>query len=115
MKEYSVEYDAKPNSFNAEHTNVLKDVAKELEKSLERKQYEVAVQVSLEQGVSVSKAEPVVKEAKAAAKVLGDKVREEITTLASKLQKLKKDEDAGDKRAAESGQKETKATKKKIE
>jgi hypothetical protein len=115
MKEFDIEFDDKAHAFVVSHNNILKDLAKEFEESLIIKPFQVSVQVAFDKEVKVSDPKVVEKELLKVVSELALKVREEIYTLQEKVEKLKKDEDAGSKTAAQDADKEAKATKKKLE
>src|SRR6478736_2435609 len=115
MKDFELEYDVKVNAFSINHTNILKQEAKDYEETLDIKPFQVAVQVALDKDVRVANPDAVEQDMQEVADELIDEVRQEIVDLDGKLQKLKKEEDAGNKTAAAEGDKAVKATKKKLE
>jgi len=115
MKEFKFEYDEKTHSFDLTHKDILKDLAEEFAKALEIKPYQVAVQVSLDRKVSISKPNPIGEAAVEAAEELKTTIRDEVSKLHDRILKLKKDEDAGSKKAAGEANKDVKATKKSLE
>src|SRR6185295_4976363 len=97
MKDFSIEYDDKTHAFSIEHTNLLKAQAKEFDKCLIVKPFQVGVQVALEKDVTVSSPKEVAKPVKQVANGLAEKVWDAVNTLYAELQRLKKAEDGGDK------------------
>ena len=115
MKDFEVEYDAKAHTFDINHTNILKQDAKDYEKTLEIKPFQVAVQISFDKEVRVANPDEVEQEMTVVADELEEKVHQEIRELDEKILKLKKEEEAGNKTASAEADKIVKLSKKKLE
>ena len=115
MKDFEVEYDAKAHSFGINHTNILKQDAKDYEKTLEIKPFQISVQISFDKDVRVANPDEVEQEMTVVADELEEKVHQEIRELDGKIQKLKKEEEAGNKTASAEADKIVKLSKKKLE
>jgi hypothetical protein len=117
MKDFATDYDPKTHSFSVEHHDIFKYVAKEKDvaKCITLKQFHVGVQVSLDPSISVAKPVPIQDAAQEAAQSLEKKATDEVNSLVTKLEKLQQEEKNGNKKAAAEGEKELKASKKKLE
>ncbi len=115
MKDFELEYDAKAHSFSVSHTNILKQQAKDYEETLVIKQLQISVQVTVDKDVRVANPDAVDTEMQILADELEAEVHKEIGDLDAKIQKLKKEEDAGNKTASVEADKLVKQTKKKLE
>ena len=115
MKDFEVEYDAKGHTFDINHTNVLKQDAKDYDKTLEIKPFQIAVQIAFDKEVRVANPDEVEQEMIVVADELEEQVHQQIRELDARLQKLKKEEEAGNKSASQEADKEVKLTKKKLE
>lgn len=115
MKDFDLEYDAKGCAFSINHTNILKDEAKDYDETLVIKQFQIAVQVAFDKGTRVANPDAVEQNMQEVADELIAQVRQEIIDLNSKIQKLKKEEEAGNTSASAEADKAVKASKKKLE
>jgi hypothetical protein len=115
MKDFELEYDVKARAFSVNHTNILKQDAKDYEKALEIKPFQISVQVAFDKEVRVANPDAVEQEMQEVADKLEEEVHQEIRDLDEKIQKLKKEEDAGNKTAAVEAEKIVKLSKKKLE
>src|SRR5262245_40776231 len=115
MKDFLLEYDAKAHDFSVNHTNILKQLAKDYEKSLVIKPFQISVQIAIDKEVRVANPDEVEQEMQTVADELEEQVKQEIRDLDDKLQKLKKEEDAGNKTASAEAEKVVVASKKKLE
>jgi len=115
MKDFELEYDVKVNAFSINHTNILKQEAKDYDETLVIKPFQIAVQIALDKDVRVANPDAVEQDMQEIADELIAEVRQEIVDLDGKIQKLKKEEDAGNTTASAEADKLVKATKKKLE
>lgn len=115
MKDFEIEYDVKVNAFSIDHTNILKQEAKDYQETLIIKPFQIAVQVAIDKDVRVANPDAVEQDIQEVADELIAEVRQEIVDLDGKIQKLKKEEDAGNTTASAEADKVVKATKKKLE
>src|SRR6188474_2147696 len=114
MKDFSLEYDVRAHAFSIEHTDILKQEAKNFKEALVIKPFQVAVQVAIDKDVRVANPDAVEQEMLVGADELAEEVRQEIADLNEKIQKLKKEEAAGNKTASAEADKLVKASKKKL-
>jgi hypothetical protein len=115
MKDFSLEYDVRAHAFSIEHTDILKQEAKNFKEALVIKPFQVAVQVAIDKDVRVANPDAVEQEMLVGADELAEEVRQEIADLNEKIQKLKKEEAAGNKTASAEADKLVKASKKKLD
>jgi hypothetical protein len=115
MKDFELEYDAKTHAFSVNHTNILKDAAKEYADTLIIKAFQISVQVTVDKDVRVANPDAVDTEMQTLADELETQILQEIGELDDKIRKLKKEEDAGNTGASAEADKIVKLSKKKLE
>jgi len=115
MKDFDLEYDVRAHAFTISHTNILKEEAKTYADTLVIKQFQISVQISVDKDVRVANPDSVEQDMQEVGDEFVANVRQEIADLDGKIQKLKKEEDAGNTGAAAEAEKIVKAAKKKLE
>lgn len=115
MKDFELEYDVKAHAFSINHTNILKQDAKEYEDTLHIKPLQISVQIAFDKTVRVANPDAIENDMRDVADEVEAEVHQELRDLDDKIRKFQKEEEAGSKTAAADADKAVKASKKKLE